>query len=187
MKSTFELLRQHLGEQIAIEEHLTVKIREQIAAITDPEYADARTLLQQTAEVLERHYEPLNQLLSEQEDEALLAENANSIRDGLAAELSAKRAASIRRVSSILRDDYSALNLVTISNTLLHTMALALKKKAVAEVALSHLTNLTPLVVKIGELLPETITRELRAMSVEVDPLSAKVALRNTKLAWRRR
>jgi hypothetical protein len=186
MKSNLDLLRQHLGEQIAIEEHLNVRIKEQISTITDPEFADARTLLQQTADVLERHFEPLNRLLAQQENEQLSAENATHLHNGLAAEMSVKRAENINRVSSFLRDDYSALNLVTISNTLLHATALALKKTEVADVALTHLTNLAPLVVRIGELLPETITRELRAISEEVDPLSAKVALRNTKLAWRR-
>jgi hypothetical protein len=90
------------------------------------------------------------------------------------------------QISRILRDDYAALNHVTISTTQLHTLALSLGARDVAELALTHLENLAPLVVKIGELIPSVTTRELVKEFPSVDQGVAQTALLNTKRAWKK-
>lgn len=186
MDNHSEVLKQQLSEQIALEEHLCKIIEEQLSEIDEVEFADARVLLSNTCKVLERHFTPLNRLLDKL-DEGLSqasqfkAEPGNG--NGTNMNLQDQRS---RRISKILRDDYSALNLITISNTLLHTTALALDSKEIADTALSHLENLTPLVVQIGELMPEVVARELQSESSKIDLGVAQTALKNARLAWRK-
>ena len=186
MKGNQDVLEQQLREQIALEEHLCKAIQEQVEEIRGAEFADARTLLQKTCEALELHFTPLNKLLdgldqvARHEKAKAISRNGGGLIDHLA------QGVPKQSLSKILRDDYSALNLVTISNTLLHTTALALEAKEVASTALKHLENLAPLVVRIGEIVPEVITRELRSGSPNIDLAVAQTALKNTQLAWRK-
>lgn len=90
-----------------------------------------------------------------------------------------------RRVNLMLRDDYSALHLITMSNTLLHTAALAFDAQEVADTALQHLKDLAPLVITISDLLPELIAQELHYQNPSIDPTVGQKALRNAKQAWR--
>ncbi len=61
------------------------------------------------------------------------------------------------------------MNSITMGNTLLHTTALALDSHEVAATALMHLKNLTPLVIKISELVPEVVAKELHTESPIID------------------
>jgi len=89
------------------------------------------------------------------------------------------------RVSRILRDDFSALNLIAMGNTMLHTTALALNYQDVATVALEHLRHLTLLVFKLRELMPRVVAREAVDHSGTIDPsLIGQAAVRNLQLAW---
>ena len=185
MENCDEILRQYLSEQIALEEHLSKIINEQIAEIDEVEFADAKNLLIKTNQVLERHFTPLNELLDKLENDALIARTQPITSNGRGGEhhpphLEQRK----RRISRILRDDYSALNLIAISNTLLHTTALALDCQDVATLALKHLENLAPLVIRIRELVPEVVAKELHAQSPNVDLKAALTALKNTQLVW---
>lgn len=190
MNNLDEHLKQYIREQIALEEHLSTVIEQQISEVSETEFADAKNVLIQTREVLERHFIPLNALLDKLEKDTATAlaitvsSNGSGNSNGLHHHPGETEQRS-KRISTILRDDYSALNLVAISNTLLHTTALALNCQEVAAIALSHLQNLTPLVVKIGQLVPEVVARELRTQSPEIDLAIAQIALKNTQLAWR--
>jgi hypothetical protein len=90
------------------------------------------------------------------------------------------------KISRILQDAYLALNGVTISNTALHTTALALDAHDIAHLALKQLQNLAPLVVQIGRLMPEVIARELHKESANIDISIAQQALKNVQLAWKK-
>ncbi|GEM_PF-3119370 len=185
------LLKKYLEEQIGLEENLFKVIEQQIAEIDDTEFADAKRLLTETKQVLERHYVPLNKALDQLEKDADIAirnaadNNGHNGHNGHNPDSSFIQNKKRRLISRLLRDNYSALNLVTMGNTLLYTTALALGCQEVASIALKHLENLAPLVVKIGELLPDVATRELRSESAEVDLAIAQLALKNTQAVWR--
>jgi hypothetical protein len=89
-------------------------------------------------------------------------------------------------MSKILLDTFAALNRITISNTLLHTTALALGNDDIAAQTLKHLDNLAPIIVKIGELLPQVVTLELQADNPAVPLSAAHQALENTKHIWQK-
>jgi hypothetical protein len=88
-------------------------------------------------------------------------------------------------VSRMLRDDYTALNLAAISNTMLHTTALALRDQAVADTALSHLRDLVPLIMHLNEIVPYVVADELTDEG-SVNANAAPEAVSNTQAAWKR-
>lgn len=185
METLNESLIQYLREQLSLEEHFCKVIEGQVSEIDEALFPDAKDLLIKTREVLENHFVPLNEMLDRLEKDALQIENkaVSSNGDGLPDHISAE--AKKARLSRILRDDYSALNLITMSNTLLHTTALALECQEAAALALKHIQNLAPLVIKIGELVPEVVARELRDKSIKVNSDIAQLALKNIQEAWR--
>jgi hypothetical protein len=176
---------QYLYEQIALEEHLCRVIEQQISEVDEKKFGDAKALLVKTKQVLERHYAPLNKMLDQLEKDAATDRTKLASGNGAGALKLTDEQQRNKYLSRILRDDYSALNLITMSNTLLHTTALALECHSVAAIALSHLQNLASLVVKMGKLLPEVVARELHTESPKIDLAVGKLALKNTQLAWR--
>ena len=186
MSTPNELLRQQISEQIALEEQLYKIIEQQISEIDEDKFADAKALLHKTYQALERHFIPLNELLDELEQNVIGERTLALSSNGGDLIISPEQQREIRRISTILRDDYSALNRITISNTLLHTTALALDSQAIASTALKHLENLAPLVLRLGDLMPEIVARELLSNSYIFDPTIAQTAQRNAQMAWRR-
>jgi hypothetical protein len=178
------VLIKHISEQVALEEHLCALIDKQISEIDHELFPDAIDLLVSAQKVLLNNFAALNKLLDQLEVDASISRSI--AREGNGHITVDREGVEYRQTSKMLRDDYSALNLITISNTLLHTIALALGSADVASTALRHLENLAPLVVKIGELMPEIATKELGAQFSWVDLLSAKTALKNVQLAWQK-
>lgn len=185
MENTNDILMQHLSEQMALEEHVCRTIEDLISEIDDTQYSDAKNLLTKTTKVLQGHFTLLNELLDKLEKDALVVGwTPPAVGNGGGYDTpSTNREQRKERVSRKLRDVYSALNLLTISNTLLHTTALALDCQEVATVALTHLENVAALIVKIGELVPDVVARELRTESPKIDLSVAQIALKNIQLA----
>jgi hypothetical protein len=188
-------LKQYLREQIALEEQLLRNVEEQLHEVQCAEYADARVLLEKTKTALEGHFTPLNELLDQLERDAplILANGAppNGTREpgshrGSTGSSREEERRERRRISRILRDDFSALNTVALNNTLLHTSALALKCHDIASVALKHIENLLPLLVEIGALVPDVVAREISKVAPRVETEVAEVALKNVIQAWRK-
>lgn len=88
-------------------------------------------------------------------------------------------------VSKMLRDDYTAINLAAFSSTMLHTTALAFSDSAVAASALAQLQALAPLIIKLNELVPFVVAKELTDDG-HVEAGAAEEAVRNTQAAWQK-
>ena len=88
-------------------------------------------------------------------------------------------------VSRMLRDDYTALNQATIALVMLHTTGLAYGDHAVADLALSQLKELTPVVMRINEIMPGIVVKELTDEGPGIDTSVAPVAVSNTQAAWK--
>ena len=87
-------------------------------------------------------------------------------------------------VSRIMRDNYTALAMSTISYTQLHTTGLAFGDQTVADLALRHLEALTPLVMQINQVMPGIVTEELKDDG-SVNTGAASEATENTQQAWK--
>lgn len=87
-------------------------------------------------------------------------------------------------LSRILRDDYTAISLGCVSYEMLHTTALALAEKELADTALRHLKELAPLIMAVTKIIPEVVLEELAKDDASLDTSVAKQALENTLGAW---
>ncbi len=88
-------------------------------------------------------------------------------------------------VSRMLRDDYVVLNLSSVSYTMLHTTGLAYHDQAVADLALAHLQQLTPLIMRYNEVIPNVVAAELADEGAGIDTGVGSEAIENTQQAWK--
>jgi hypothetical protein len=89
-------------------------------------------------------------------------------------------------ISKMLRDDYTALSLAAISYTMLYTTGLALRANSTADLAQSHLQDITPLIIEISEIIPFVLVHELAADAYYVDTAVAAEAMLKTHKTWKR-
>lgn len=183
MEDHNEILIQHLREQIALEEHACKIMEEQIKDLDEFQYSETKQILIKTIGILDHNFLRLNAVLSKLEEHV---ESKFTGTNGYSLQASSEQNQKNRRISKMLRDDYSSLNLITMSNTLLHTTALILKNYDVAELALENLRLLAPLVVRLGEIAPSVIITEMNSGFDKYDLSIAETALQNTKKAWKR-
>lgn len=87
-------------------------------------------------------------------------------------------------VSEGLRDDYTALNLAAVGYSMLHTTGLALKDMPTAELAQKHLTGLAPMIMRINQILPPIVARELQDEGEVVDTGAGTLAVEHINKAW---
>lgn len=184
MRDFNETLKQYLREQIALEEHLMGVLVAQLDEMKGEEDLDAHSLLVRIAKALKEQFGPLNELLDELDREIIDFEDDTSSTNGIVADYAASppfkvdgqarasvwKGKKARRLSRLLRDDFSALNLVAINNSLLHTSAVALQNPGVATVALRHVQNLVPLLVTMGTVVTAVAARELGAHPQPITP-----------------
>lgn len=186
MENTDDILARRLSEQLALEEQVCRTLEDLISDIDEASYSDAKALLTKTTEVLQGHFTLLNELLGKFEKDAFGRWTKVVAGNGGGFSVPSDRDQTKERVSKILRDAYSALNSLAMSNTQLYTAALALSHKEVAAIALKHLENLAHLVVKIGQIAPNVVARELLSESPKIDLGIAQTALNNIQLAWQK-
>lgn len=179
------IVKRFLHQQIAVEEGLYAEIQAQLASEAGTLFLDARNLLTQASEILRTHFLALNSMLDGIEGSVVSPPRDAIIMNGAGTVDSTEYREERRGMSELLREDYVALNRITMSNTLLHTTALALGSNEVAQLALTHIQNLVPIVVRLGELAPEVAVRELSAVPDHVRLSAAKAAIANVQLAWR--
>lgn len=86
-------------------------------------------------------------------------------------------------VSRNLRDNYTALSLAAVSNSMLHVTALAADDQAVASLALRNMDEIAPLIIQLGEAILPVVERELAA---DFSPKagSSQLALENVRRVW---
>lgn len=88
-------------------------------------------------------------------------------------------------VSRGLRDDYIAFNHAVVSYTMLHTTALAYGDEPLAETAQNHLKALTPLIMRVYEIIPHVVITELQdEPDAPVRRDAADLALQHGREAW---
>ena len=87
-------------------------------------------------------------------------------------------------LSRMLRDDYTASSLASISLLMLQTTALAFKDHQVAAHAESATKELTPLLMRLAEVIPATVARELKEDSPEVDVAVSVQPVNTWREAW---
>lgn len=183
MKTVKDLLTSYLGDMAATQNHLLKTVEQQLRDPQVTSHAEVNELLTKLRLVLRRHTGDIEQRVAEFGG-SLTADvkEAITVATGLAASLFGK----IRphAASKFLRDDYVLLSACSIGYEMLHVTALALSEKKTAEMALAHFKEITPMVVRLSEIMPGVVVQELTHDVSGIDAGAAPIAKRNTREAW---
>ncbi len=181
---TKQILREYVIDMVAVQNHCLESTKRQIADDKFKRFPEAHDLLAKIENTLRAQQLTLDRCLDSLDGGAGAAiKKAASTATGAIAGLYGK----LRHedpVSRSLRDDYVALNLLAVSYTMLHTTALALSNAQAADIALKHLSQITPFIVELNRIIPTVVTMELTDENKVIDPTVWKKAQENSQKAW---
>lgn len=182
---TNETLTQYVGDTISLTKHIHEAIERQLADERAKKDVDAYPIITRLDGVLESQISAYEAHMSSLGGDATspVKETFSKIA-GVAAGLYDKLRTD--PVSKMLRDDYTALSLLAMAHTMLHTTGLALKHQPTADLAGNTLKDITPIIVEISEQIPHVVVRELIDAGETVDLSVGGEAERNTQKAWSR-
>ena len=186
-RSTTEAINRHVTDMLALEQHIEVAIRAQVADFQDEPRVLVETLEQAHARV-QKHVEALKDLTDMRG-----AGTGNSMAEAL------KRAGSIlagfgaaavdvvrsEKLPRDLRDDYTAFSLATVSYVMLLSTAKALDDEEVAELAERHMKEYTKVVMTLNNILPSAVIAELREDGLPADEAQLPAIADALHGAWR--
>ena len=188
MKTRNQAICKHLADMAAVESHIYEAVRRQLKHTEEADHAlhpDTTELLGRIERTLELHKATLERTIdayggSLQTNLKQLVTEVLGAAAGLYDEL------RDHKLSRMLRDDYTALNLAAVSYGMLHTFGLSVDESQIATIALKHLNDLTPLVAELGDLIPRVVVDETaRENSFPVDAGVADRAAHAIRDAWR--
>ena len=183
MKTTTEILTAYIGDMLAAQNHLLKMIDHQLADSQVTTYAQTQEILPPLRAALRRHTSDLEQRLSELGGSVSAnVKEAITAATGIAAGLFGRVRPYV--ASKFLRDDYVILSGCSIGYEMLHATALALRDRKTADLALEHFKEITPVIVRLSEIIPAIIVHELTHDIAGVDAGAALVARANTQHAW---
>lgn len=176
-------LQQHVSDMLALDRHIMSAVDRQLMDTDASSYANVRDLLEATREMMNRHIDRL-----EQELDVLGGSSASPIKSAVSSAAGSAMALLDRvkhaHVSRMIRDNYTALSLASVSYSMLHTTALALNSQRIADLAQQCLMEVTPLIVRYSEQIPVVVVNEMARDALPVDVTISQVAVDNTQRAW---
>lgn len=181
------VLNEHVSNMAAVATHIRDAVKGQVASTDAQAYPEAHRTLSVLHGVLDRHVTALEAYNDGTEGGGLreaIKEAVGTV-TGAAAGLY-NQIRSDDKVSRMVRDTYTATGLACISYTMLHTTALGLKEPRLANLALQHLKDLTPLIGEMSEAVCHVVASELADEGEILDASVAPTAVRNTQQAWSR-
>jgi ferritin-like metal-binding protein YciE len=148
----------YVGDMVALESHIEEALDRQLTETKDD--PEAHAAVQRFHDMVKAHRDSLKSL----QDEVGSTTGNPIIAAG--STLLGKAAGVINLVrtegiSKSLRDDYAAFSLAAISYSMLHTTALGLGNRKVADVAERYLTDYAGAIERINEVMPGVVEREL--------------------------
>jgi len=183
MRDNKDILQQYVSDMIALDQHIIEAVERQLGDERLGDYPGAREVVGSIKRTLAAQVGGLEQQLKNFGGDATgPVKGAISAVAGMAAGLYDK----VRQdpVSKMLRDDYTALSLASISYTMLHTTGLALKHDGVASAGQRYLKELTPIVVELSKVIPPIVVKDLADEDTLIDISVGQQAVRNTQQAW---
>lgn len=178
------VIRGHLSEMLAAEKYVLQLVRKQAQSEDMARHPSATAIIRPLEDTLEKHARHLSEHLES--------------RGGATADGAVKEAISVlggkigalaerfrdETASRMLRDTSCALGLVTTSYTMLHSAALAFDDHETSEIALKHLSDLTPFVVELSKVVPIVVVNELADSYDGADGAVGPLASNRTHEAW---
>lgn len=183
MSTTQAILQNQVTNMLALEKHIFQALERQIDSDEVNQNRAASTLINRMHRTVNEHVSHLDALASEYGGNATVQEAAASFAGSIAGIFDTMRGYT---ASKALRDDYTAFSLAAISYTMLHTTAVALNDARVANIALAHLKQITPIITEISETMPHVIAAGLAESNpgIALNVNAATVSEEQTQEAW---
>ena len=182
MADPHETLKPYVADQLALIKHIHQAIERQKNDDRVKDDSNAIAVVQKIDGVLENQIAALESHLESLGSSGSGFKNAVGAVTGAVAGLYDK--VRTEPVSTMLRDDYTALSLAAIANTMLYTTAAGVNHKSTSDLALSHLTDISPIIVDISEVMPLVVVQELLASGEIHDASAGPEAVKATQKAW---
>lgn len=179
------LLNQYATDMAALTGHIREAIEHQRDSGATDSYADLSATLSTIISTMDEQQKALEAYNSKTEGGGLL-EAAKEAFLGVLGEAAGliDRLRQTDKVSRMVRDDYTALSLAAVSYHMLHTTALGLKDQDLADLAVRHLGQITPILVTLSKTVCHVVAKELNVEDRIIDPTVADEAVRNTQRKW---
>lgn len=184
MKKRADVLQHYVSDMVAVEDQINSAVKRQLDDSHLRDHSqDATRIIQKIAQLSEQHHRHLQERLKHLGGDPAsgIKEAATNVMGTLAGLYDRLRSES---VSKMLRDNYTALNLATVSYTMLHTTGLALQDEETAELALRHLRHYAEMVLEINRIIPRIVVEDLREDVAIHENGTAQRAIENTQQAW---
>lgn len=160
MKNKDEAINSYISDMVSLEKHIGNALESQIKDL-DSEYPVVTRELRSIHGILENHVSALESLLQRRGgDGAGPLKKVGSALLGFAA--GAVDLVRGEKLPKNLRDDYTACSLATISYTMLHTTALSLGEREVADLAHRHLADYARVVMTLHNAVPSAVIKFLQ-------------------------
>jgi ferritin-like metal-binding protein YciE len=174
----------YVGDMAALESHIEEALDRQLNEVKDD--PAARGAVQEFHDMVKTHRDTLKAL--EEETGKTIG---NPIKEAGSA-LIGKAAGIINLVrtegiSKGLRDDYAAFSLAAISYSMLHTTATALGDQRVASLAERHLQDHAQAIMRINEIMPGVVIRELQKDGHQANNTAVEATRTMVTRAWEMR
>ena len=171
----------YVGDMVALESHIEEALDRQLKETKDD--PEALAAVQRFHDMVKQHRDSLKSLQDEVGSTAgnPIIEAGSTLLGKAAGVINLVRTEGI---SKGLRDDYAAFILAAISYSMLHTTALSLGNRKVADVAERYLTDYAGAIERINEVMPGVVERELAKDGHKTDPGAVKATNAMVAKAW---
>ena len=171
----------YVGDMVALESHIEEALDRQLKETQDD--PDANAAVRRFHDMVKGHRDSLKALQDE------VGSTAGNPIIAAGATLLGKAAGVIdlvrtEGISKSLRDDYAAFSLAAISYSMLHTTALGLGNRQVAEVAERYLADYAGAIERINEVMPGVVERELAKDGHQTDKAAVPATREVVAKAW---
>ena len=174
----------YVGDMAALESHIEEALDRQLTEVKDDSVAmaavrDFHDMVKQHRDTLKAMEEQTEKTIGApiKEAGAALIGKAAGIIDLLRTE----------GISKGLRDDYAAFSLAAISYSMLHTTATALGDSRVASLAERHLRDHADAIMRINEIMPGVVMRELEKDGHRADDTAVEATREAVLRSWQQR
>ena len=171
----------YVGDMVALESHIEEALDRQLKETKD--YPEAHAAVQRFHDMVKAHRDSLKSLQDEVGSTAgnPIIEAGSTLLGKAAGVIDMVRTEGI---SKSLRDDYAAFSLAAISYSMLHTTALSLGNRKVADVAERYLTDYAGAIERINEVMPGVVARELAKDGHQTEPSAVPATNAMVAKAW---
>jgi ferritin-like metal-binding protein YciE len=179
-----QTIADYVGDMAALESHIEEALDRQLVEVKDDPTALAA--VREFHDMVKQHRDTLKAM--EEETGRTIGTPIKEV----GAALIGKAAGVIdlvrtEGISKGLRDDYAAFSLAAISYSMLHTTATALGDSRVASLAERHLRDHANAIMRINEVMPGVVMRELEKDGHRVDNAAVEATREAVLRSWQQR